>query len=172
VSELERGLICMGRHVEFVLHADSRGRARELRARRQRDGMLYDVSGFYWPACSLLIAPFENGRAPCDDVQKARDFFGRSTRVFEGHASLPSRSLNAWRELGEVDQVFYDRAGKHSGPFRHKFNAPRGLWQILWPFMRGSNKPAILYACSELGGCYRVELPHGCIVDDRGIVLP
>lgn len=130
--------------------------------------MLYDGSGYYWPACSLLVAPFENGREPCD-AEKARDFFGRTTRVFEGQASLPPRELHAWRRLGEVDQVFYDRAGKHAGPFRHKFNAPRGLWQILWPFMKGSDKPAVLYAHS---GCYRVELPQGCIIDDRGIVLP
>jgi hypothetical protein len=130
--------------------------------------MLYDESGYYWPSCSLLIAPFENGDDPCD-VKKARHFFGRNVDVFTGDVSLPQKSLHSWRELGAIDQIFYDRAGKHSGPFRHKFNAPRGMWQLLWPFMRDGKKPAILYS---LDGCYRVELPKHCIVDDRGIVLP
>jgi hypothetical protein len=130
--------------------------------------MLYDVSGYYWPPCSLLIAPFENGREACD-VKKARNFFGRNVDVFEGSAPLPPRSLHAWRELGELDQIFYDRAGKHDGPFKHTFNTPRGLWQLVWSFMRAGDKPAVLYA---LDGCYRVELPRGCIVDDRGIVAP
>lgn len=153
----------MGRDVVLVLRG-----GREVAARRKRDGMLYDVSGHYWPKCSLLIAPFDQGRETID-VKKARHFFGRNVDVFEGSAPLPSRSLHAWRELGEVDQVFYDRAGKYDGPFKHTFNSPRGLWQLAWPFMRGSSEPAILYAH---GDCYRVELPHGCIVDDRGIVLP
>lgn len=160
----ERGLICMGRRVEFVLRD-----GREVRARRERDGMLYDESGFYWPKCSVLISPFNNGREEVKGISKARSFFGR-VRVFEGIAPvLPPRSLSAWRELGAIDSVFYERAGKHSGLFRHRFNAPRGLWQLVWPFMRDGKKPATLYSH---GGCFRVELPKRCVVDDRGYVVP
>lgn len=158
----ERGLICMGRDVIFVLRG-----GREISARRRRDGMLHDSSGFYWPRCSVLIAPFENGDDVCD-ARKARQFFGR-VDIFTGRAPLPPRSLHAWREVGVLDQIFYDRAGKHSGPFRHRFNAPRGLWQIVWPLVRAGDKPAILYSRD---GCFRVELPRGCIVDDRGYVAP
>lgn len=161
----ERGLICMGRDVFFVLRG-----GREVSARRRRDGMLYDSSGYYWPKCSLLVAPFEQGRDTCD-VSKARDFFGRRVDVLEGRVpQLPPKDMHAWRAVGEVDQVFYDRAGKHDGPFRHKFNSPHGMFKLVALFKkRVAESKVILYS---LNGCYRLELPRGCIVDDRGFVLP
>lgn len=153
----------MGRQVELVmLHG------RDVKAKRARDGMLYDEDGEFWPKCSLLITPFENGRKQSDH-KRGREFFGRKTKVFEGHVDLPPKSLSGWTEVGEVKTVFYDRAGKYDGPFRHEFNKPRGLWVLLWPFKRGSKQPAILF---RRGDSMRVELPEGCIVDDRGIVVP
>jgi hypothetical protein len=155
-------LICMGRDVAFVLKS-----GHEFSASRKRDGMLYDGSGHYWPRCSLLIAPFENGTSETDD---GRDYFGRDSAVYEGRINLPPRSLKSWRNLGEIKDVYYDRAGtKANGPFHHAFHKPRGVWKLIWPFKRKTHGPAILYAYK---GFYRIELPEGCIVDDRGIVLP
>lgn len=157
-------LLCMGRDVAFVL----RERGREISARRKRDGMLYDEHGTHWPKTSLLVTPFENGDEEIDTPQ-GRNYYGRETTVFKGQVDLPPRPLSAWHYRGEVKEVFYDRAGKYEGPFRHEFNAPRGLWQLLWPFKKGAKEPALLYARR---GSYRIELPDGCIVDDRGIVVP
>lgn len=152
-------LICMGRNVLFVAED-----GREVSAHK-RDGMLYDGSGIYWPSCSLLVAPFRQGTR---ESEKGRDYFGRGFRVLEGTVSLPPRSLKQWREIGEIKHVYYRRAGKHSAYFHHEFDRPRGLWRLIWPVKRGS-QPVALYS---FGGCFRVELPAGCIVDDRGIVLP
>jgi hypothetical protein len=161
----EHGLICMGRDVIFVLHG-----GREISARRKRDGMLYDESGYYWPKCSLLVAPFDQGHDPVD-VTKARWFFGKNFDTLQGQAPLPPRTISAWKKLGELEQIFYDRAGKYKGPFEHRFNSHRSLTQLVIGVLnRGAAKsPAILYAH---GDCYRVEFPRGCVIDDRGIVLP
>lgn len=156
----------MGRDVILVLRGE-----REVSARRKRDGMLYDESGYYWPKCSLLIAPFEQGVDSANHVQKVRDFFGKKFDTFEGRTKLPPRAIDHWRLVGEIDQVFYDRAGKYEGPFRHRFNSRRNLTQLLiGAFNRGAaNSQAILYMRRD---CYRIDFPLGCVVDDRGIVLP
>lgn len=154
-------LLCMGREVAFVV-----GR-KEISAPK-RAGMLYDASGTHWPSCSLLIAPFEQGT---EEVDAGHDYFGRKATVFEGHVKLPRRRLEEWNELGEVKEIFYDRAGtKHPGFFRHEFHKPRGIYKLVFLIKgKAAKQPAVLY---KLGDCFRLELPKGCIVDDRGIVLP
>ncbi len=68
-----------------------------------------------------------------------------------------------------MKEIFYERAGRYEGPFRHEFNKPRGMWRLIWPFKKGADEPVFLYTRR---GFYRVELPEGCIVDDRGFVVP
>lgn len=157
-------LICMGRQVSF----DLAGR-KKLDA-PVRNGMLHDPSGKYWSACSLLIAPFNNGDEEADDGA-GRDYFGRNATVYEGRCELPDKTLSRWRAVGTVAQVFYDRAGtKYPGYYKHKFNSPRGVYKLVALFKkRVAESKVVLY---KLDNFYRLELPNGCIVDDRGIVLP
>lgn len=162
-GEAGGGLICMGREVEFVLKD-----GREIKAKQTRDGMLRDPSGTYWPKCSLLIAPFENGT---EASKQAGNYFGRDAEVFEGRVDLPPQSLGEWQELGEVREIFYDRAGtKHPGFFRHEFHKPRGMYKLVFLIKgRAAKEPAVLY---QHGDYFRLDLPKGCVVDDRGIVVP
>lgn len=156
----------MGRKIAFVLRSGAK-RGRELEAKRARDGMLYDASGKYWPKCSLLITPFENGKK---EVAAGAEYFGREAIVKEGHVDLPPRSLSGWTLVGECRDVYYDRAGtKHPGPFHHEFDKPRGLWRLIWPFSKKAHGPALLYTRH---GSYRIDFPDGCLIDDRGIVMP
>lgn len=140
----------------------------------ERHGMLYDPTGQAWPSCSLLIAPFEQGHDE-DDSTEGRAYFGRKAQVMRGEIALPPRDLAGWRQVGLVHEIYYERAGTRApGRFRHKFNR-----EISWlkPGLKLHalfNKkiaegPAILYSRR---GCLRVELPEGCVIDDRGIVLP
>jgi hypothetical protein len=157
----------MGRKIAFVLRSEAKKSSRELEAKRARDGMLYDASGKYWPKCSLLITPFENGKK---EVSAGADYFGREAIVKEGHVDLPPRALGGWTLVGECRDVYYHRAGtKHPGPFHHEFDKPRGLWRLIWPFSRKAHGPALLYARRS---CFRIEFPEGCLIDDRGIVMP
>lgn len=155
-------MICMGREVSFVLR-----NGQKLKAKRLRDGMLYDSSGKHWPSCSVLITPFENGTK---EVDEGKSYFGRNALVCEGRVDLPSKSLDGWKNLGELKEVYYDRAGtKHPGYFRHEFNKPRGILRLIWPLKRAGRMPAVLYSRD---GMFRIELPEGCIIDDRGYVVP
>jgi transposase len=170
-------LICMGRKVEFDLRAPPIGvstRSKNVAAPRDA-GMLYDASGRDWPRCSLLIAEFDRGKT---ETEEGSDYFGRNAIIYEGGVDLPPVDIASWHKLGEIDEIFYDRAGtKHPGYFRHTFNKARNLTQlILYPFKRKAFKQAaVLYSLwrrKTSRQFYRVELPEGCIVDDRGIVVP
>jgi hypothetical protein len=169
-------LICMGRKVEIDLREPPIGsgsRSKHIRVPSDA-GMLYDESGTYWPRCSLLISEFARGKKKSD---QGADYFGRDATVFEGNVDLPPKDIAAWHKLGEIDQIFYDRAGtKHPGFFRHQFNKPKGLYRLIFLFKkRASKHPAVVYSLwrrKTEEQFFRIELPEGCIVDDRGIVLP
>lgn len=157
----------MGRHVAFKLET-----RRTLEA-PARHGMLFDATGRDWPACSLLVAPFEQGRRDADERELSgggKAYFGKSASVRAGAIELPDRSLRGWQERGEVSEVYYQRAGTRApGRYRHKFHAPTGLLRVVFALKSAAKEPAILYS---MGRMYRLELPKGCIIDDRGIVLP
>lgn len=152
----------MGRHVSFDL------KGREKLDAPAKFGMLHDAAGRYWPSCSLLIAPFQNGTI---EVDEGADYFGKNAAVYEGRVELPEKNLSRWDEIGTVSQVFYERTGtKYPGYYKHAFNKPRGMQKIVALFKkRVAESPVTLF---ELGECFRLELPKGCLIDDRGIVLP
>lgn len=160
-------LLCLGREIVIVL-----SNKREITAPR-RAGMLHDASGNDWPACSLLITHFRSWTHEPDrhELSSGRDYFGRNAEIGAGTLDLPSRSLRTWRRIGDVSEIFYDRAGtKAPGYFRHRFHKPRGLWKVIFFFKgRAGKDPVILYKTT---GAYRLELPAGCMIDDRGIAVP
>lgn len=155
----------MGRDVSFLLRNGHR-----FMAQRKRAGMLYDDTGTYWSNESLLVMPFEQGKTEWE-TSKSRDFYGKDFITYKGRIPQlpPKRLSDGWRNLGEVKKIFYDRAGKYEGPFKHEFDKPTGLWRLIWPFDRRAHGPALLYVRKA---CFRVEFPEGCIIDDRGIVMP
>ena len=154
-------LVCMGRQVEIVLRD-----GREVKP-NARIGMLYDELGEFWSPDSLLVASFDQGT---EETTHGRGYFGKQAIVYEGHVDLPPESLGVWKKLGEVKEIYYDRAGtKHPGFFHHEFNKPRGLYRLLFLFKKAGKLPAVLY---QYGDAFRIELPRGSIVDDRGIVMP
>lgn len=170
------GVICMGRQVEIDLREAPVGRSSggKTIVPPPDAGLLHDESGDYWPKCSLLIADFERGDEQTDEGES---YFGRGATITRGYAEAPPDDLSAWQRLGEIKTIFYDRAGtKHPGFFRHEFNKPRDLWRLVFLIKgKAAKQPAVLYThySRRLGQTfYRVELPDGCIVNDRGIVLP
>lgn len=169
-------LICMGREVEFDLRETPIGRFDQGKTvvAPPDAGLLHDESGAYWPRCSLLVANFERGS---EETDEGKNYFGRGAGVKRGSVELPPKDISAWQKLGEIKTIFYDRAGtKAPGYFKHQFNKPRGLYKLVFLVKgKAGKQPAVLYTLfsRRLGqSFYRVELPSGCIVDDRGIVLP
>lgn len=128
-------------------------------------GMLHDPQGKAWPYRSLLVGPFRHGgKAPDNEVTtEARKYLGRSHNVKKGSVSLPSRS-GPWEKLGEVAVLYYYRGGSRApGGMRHKFGKAS-----LAKLMLGHGKAHL----SRCGNWYRLNLPKGAVVDDRGIVWP
>lgn len=146
-------LIARGHDVSFVM-AD--GRDIEVSG-----ALLHDSSGKAWPKCSALIATFKRGPAVEMDAE-SKDYFGRGYDAHEGRVELPPRDLKAWKLVGEVKKIFYERTGRHHGLFQHEMGKRR-----LWAFFKSGK--ATLY---RLGRAYRLELGKGCIWDSRGLVFP
>jgi hypothetical protein len=128
------------------------------------NGMLHDDEGDDWPRCSLLCGPFRRGARETKSDEYTRAWFGRGYVPHEGSVDLPPRSLDDWKELGVVHQIWYDRRGiRYPGPFKHRFNR-KGLRTFVF-----GKKRVTLY---RQGRFLRLEMPGGCTIDWRGIVSP
>lgn len=161
----ERSLWCLGTDVGFVMR-----KPRRTFDASPAHGLLYDPSGRHWPKCSLLVAPFREGEIVDVGDTHAAAYFGKGARVHRGPIVLPTADAGAWDELGELHQVFYTRTGTRApGDYKHPFGEPKGMLRVVALLTRALASPVIL---SELDGAYRIDMPKGCIVDDRGIVLP
>lgn len=136
---------------------------------RPSSGMMHDPEGTSWPRCTLLFGPFERGPVADPDSEsydEAKEYFGERTRVREGVIDRPPRPLGAWERLGTVEQIWYTRPGsRFRGRFRHPFNSP-GIVRRLF---KGRGRRPVLYA---RGAFLRLELHHGCVLDELGIRYP
>lgn len=143
---------------------------------RPRGSMIYDPSGRDWPKCSLLIASRgkEVRKATPDEYEGApKHFLGKNHVIQAARIDYPSKTVSDWEKIGLVKRVDYIRGGtKAPGGFRHSIHKPRGVYRLLHGvlnFVSGGKKPAVLRKRERF---YRLDLPDGCIVDDRGIVYP
>jgi hypothetical protein len=86
-----------------------------------------------------------------DALDDAKQYFGISSRLQYGVVDIPD---GRWQRFCRVQFIRYRRAGNQGGLFEHEY------------------EPSIdLYACkSPLA--WRIALPSGCVVDERGFVWP
>ena len=137
---------------------------------RPRGVMVFDPSGKYWPKCSLLIMPIgRTVRAASKDEYQGlpRNYLGRGHIARVASVEIPSR--DGWRLVGELHRIDYVRGGTRApGGYRHHMNKPRGIYRVTH-LLKGGKIPVMV---SKLGNAYRIDLPSGCVVDDRGIVYP
>jgi hypothetical protein len=137
--------------------------------------MMHDPSGKAWPAKSLLIGPFRagtHGRVPDEHYEGAPEYYlGRGYRARYGTVRLPPRALRRWQFVGYVS-----RGGPEDGEIRYHRRGSRAPGGFYHPWNRRSLMTLIhghgrvrLY---RLGSFYRLEMPRGAVVDDRGFVWP
>lgn len=124
---------------------------------------LHDETGRYWPKCSVLISSFNKLDTPVDPNDEAADYFGADFETLEGRVTLPPKAISEWKEVGEIEVLFYVRDGLYAPGGYHHAIGKRRMWN-LW-----RSGEAFLY---RYGGAHRVELGKGCIVDSRGVVHP
>lgn len=141
---------------------------------KPRGDMLHDPSGRAYPKSALIIGPFRKGghSVPDNKFEGApRYYLGRGYRGRYGSVRLPPKNLRQWQFVGYVSkgdpedgEIQYTRTGSRApGGFYHAFNK-RGLGSMF----NGRGRVRLY----RYGSFYRLQMPRGAIVDDRGFVWP
>jgi hypothetical protein len=100
--------------------------------------------------CVVYFGPYERaGESVTQMPRIASLYFGSDYDARGGYIDLPE---GKWDRVGNVNVIFYDRPGEHSDYYRHEFKEPVPL--------------------SRNGEYWRITLPKGSVVNDRGFVSP
>lgn len=130
--------------------------------------MLHDPDGKAWPYRSVLVGPWRKGGKASDEelTIEMRKYLGRSHTIHKGGVNLPPRQ-GPWESLGEIAILFYKRTGSRVPPEKRKMRHEFGKTSVA-KILLGHGKAHL----SKCGSWYRVNLPRGAVVDDRGFVWP
>lgn len=118
--------------------------------------LVHDTSGVLFDPCHMYIVRWHGGGKKVsdvhqDDVKVARDYFGKNLSLSVGDVEVPE---GRWNRIAKIRFIRYRRAGKARGNYEHEFKPP-------------------VYLYSTQGGlAWKLKLPDGCIVDERGFVRP
>jgi len=141
---------------------------------KPRGAALHDSTGRDWPKNSVLIMPFERtGEVLKNPDKEAKRWSATPENVHRGVAEQPPRALSAWRRVGCVEKIDYERYGEHADRYTHTFDShgdkgDGGPISKMLLFETGIPHP-VLYS---LNGKYRLELPPGFQFNWRGFVWP
>ncbi len=118
-------------------------------------GMIHDPSGENIRKCDIVISNYtlvdravRSREYACHTT--AHKYWGDEMPLFEGVVDVPS---GPWSLVNKVAAIWYQRHGKHEGPYRHEFR----------PMVELYRNP---------GGDMLLALPSGCVLDWRGFVWP
>lgn len=118
--------------------------------------LVHDTSGVLFDPCHMHIVKWHGGRktlngARSKDAQAAHTYFGKGVSVSVGEVEVPN---GAWSRVAKVKFIRYRRHGYAKGNYEHPFDPT--------VFLLSTQKPL----------AWKLRLPNGCIVDDRGFVRP
>jgi hypothetical protein len=129
--------------------------------------MLHDPSGRWWPKNSVLFGRLKRLRRATDEefTGPAKDYLGGSHNAQLNEIDTPTKGLNGWRYIGDVERIFYTRTGrKRPGYYQHEFNKSTALATLV----KGKGRVRLY----RLGRFVRLELPRGAMLDARGYIWP
>lgn len=120
-------------------------------------GAVQDTEGTFFLRCDVLITPYVRGHIQdCpftqSELKQAGKYFGPNYEPFRCFVDIPK---NAWHFVGHVRAIRYARKGRRGGVMRH------GPFKVPIPLYRSSSFRA-----------YKLVLPCGCVLDERGFVWP
>ena len=123
--------------------------------------LVHDANGTILSPCELYILRWQGGGAPTAwqsdaDRREAVAYFGRGEAIEAGRVTLPGRG--SFRRICRVSVIRYTRAGERAGDYEHPYD-------FQYP------KPVTLSICRQ-PLAFRLSLPDGCLIDDRGFVRP
>lgn len=118
--------------------------------------LVHDTSGVLFDRCHMYIVRWHSATKTVsdvhqDDIKAARSYFGNGSRLKVGDVEVPE---GRWNRIGEIRFIRYRRAGNARGNYEHEF------------------KPPVVLYSTQSGLAWKLRLPDGCIVDERGFVRP
>jgi len=121
--------------------------------------MLHDPSGRIISKCTLVLCKCELGTRSCgtipDRIRKdVEEYFGSGAELSCGAVDLPK---GPWHSVGVVREILYDRHGEYEDSWYHPY--------------KDTINPVELFANEQATG-YRLVLPDGCQINERGFVWP
>lgn len=122
-----------------------------------RAGLMYCTVGSAWPRCVLMVGPFRRGGETDNISLAARKWLRDDYQPNEGRIDTPP---STWREVGELERIWYLRTGALNVYVKHKFKK-RQLLVI-----------PVKTTLSRAGKWWKIQLPGTCIINERGIVSP
>lgn len=120
--------------------------------------LVHDTTGEHLNRCEMFITRWRGRplhRVPTvhpKAYRDAEDYFGHGRRIKIGSVDIPK---GPWHRVAKVQFIRYLRVGEREGWYEHEFSTPVNV------FDNGSRQLA-----------WRLSLPDGCRVDDRGFVRP
>lgn len=118
-------------------------------------GIIHDPEGVDLPKCNVYLGPYEISRKQATLTKAAAAYFGHSYRGRVARVDVPK---GPWNVVGSARVIFYERPGRYQGRYFHPFYK-----KAAFP------KPLLLRKC---GAFFKLDLPDGCVVNDRGFVFP
>lgn len=115
-----------------------------------------DPSGEIFDRCNFYVVRFRKGQklvshGGTEATTFAREYYGEGARLVYGAVDIPK---GRWHRVAKVKYIRYRRMGKYAGSYEHTYEIPVDL--------EYSSQPL----------AFRIPLPEGCVVDERGFVWP
>lgn len=121
--------------------------------------MVWDKSGRILRRCDVFILPCKqvssrNVEFDPSDVAEAEDYWGPRDRWVAWQFDLPK---GPWKKVARLARIGYRRGRT-------------GNWMHPGPSEAPLEQPVTLYESPGVG--YRIRMPDGCVLDDRGFIFP
>lgn len=120
--------------------------------------LVQDPTGRHLSKCDFYVVRWQNvapnsGKLSGKVKEIALDYFGDGAKIKRGSVELPEIDCQ-WNSVAEIAFIRYRRAGELEGLYEHPYNPRVHLYETDAPL------------------AWRLPLPTGCVVDERGFVWP
>jgi hypothetical protein len=117
--------------------------------------LVHDANGVLFNRCHFYVVKWQSTRTSLskvheDDIKVAQEYFDNAPNLQVGAIQAPK---GPWKRIAKVQFIRYNRYGYDKG-FEHEYDPT--------VFLYSTHNPL----------AWRLTLPNGCIVDERGFVNP
>lgn len=118
--------------------------------------VVHDTSGILFDRCHMHIVKWRGGRKRLHnvrnlDVHSTSKYFGSDAKISVGEVEVPE---GPWKKTAKIAFIRYRRTGNLKGNYEHDFD------------------PCVFLYSTQRPLSWKLRLPNGCIVDERGFVRP